>query len=177
MTTGKCYVLNIQPPDCFKFLVQLTLLHNHSGKNVEYYLNFQSETDRFRWIEAIEIPKSEDPNEKIYEEWDCPQVQCIQAYTAQQPDELSLEESEVVNVVRKLNEWFEGESLKDGRKGWFPSNCTQEVINKHVRARNLRKRHRLMMLTESFMMEQQKEQRKSNSDLPNQRTKPIPSKI
>jgi len=33
---------------------------------------------------------------------DCPQVQCTKKYTATEPDELSLEESDVVNVFKKI---------------------------------------------------------------------------
>ena len=33
---------------------------------------------------------------------DCPQVQAIRAYAATQPDELSLEESDVINVFKKM---------------------------------------------------------------------------
>jgi neuronal guanine nucleotide exchange factor len=33
---------------------------------------------------------------------DCPQVQAIHQYKAQQPDELNLEESDVINVFKKM---------------------------------------------------------------------------
>lgn len=32
---------------------------------------------------------------------DCPQVQCVEQYVAQQTDELTLEPTEIVNVIRK----------------------------------------------------------------------------
>ena len=35
---------------------------------------------------------------------DCPQVQCIKKYVPQEPDELALEESDVVNVFKKLED-------------------------------------------------------------------------
>ena len=35
---------------------------------------------------------------------DCPQVQCVKAYVAQEPDELTLDESDVVNVFKKLDD-------------------------------------------------------------------------
>jgi hypothetical protein len=35
---------------------------------------------------------------------DCPQVQCIRSYSAKQTDELSLEETDVVNVRRKMKD-------------------------------------------------------------------------
>lgn len=33
---------------------------------------------------------------------DCPQFHCVKKYIAQQPDELTLEESDVINVTRKM---------------------------------------------------------------------------
>lgn len=33
---------------------------------------------------------------------DCPQVHCIQKYIATEPDELTLEESDVINVFKKM---------------------------------------------------------------------------
>ncbi len=45
--------------------------------------------------------------------------------------------------------WYEGERLRDLRKGWFPSNFCVEIENLHTRARNLRETHRLRYLTES----------------------------
>lgn len=35
---------------------------------------------------------------------DCPQVQCVEQYVAQQTDELTLEPTEIINVIRKTNE-------------------------------------------------------------------------
>ncbi|RWS07018.1 Rho guanine nucleotide exchange factor 26-like protein [Dinothrombium tinctorium] len=152
---GSPVTLNHKPPENFKYLAQITFLRNHCGKNCEYYFNFSSDNERLRWIEAIEPPKSDNPNEKIYEEWDCPQVLCEKRYVAQQPDELTIEEADVINVFRKsANDWYEGEKISDGSRGWFPACHTVEIANKHVRARNLRIRHRLLVLTESMLEKQ-----------------------
>ena len=35
---------------------------------------------------------------------DCPQVQCVEKYIAQEPDELTLEESDVINVFKKMGD-------------------------------------------------------------------------
>ena len=59
------------------------------------------ESDRQRWMEAVTPRVSEDPDEVIYEEWDSPQVRALHTYTARQPDELSLEVADVVNVFKK----------------------------------------------------------------------------
>lgn len=44
---------------------------------------------------------------------DCPQVQCVEQYVAQQADELTLEPTEIVNVIRKTNE---GKRSRDHRQ-------------------------------------------------------------
>ena len=51
---------------------------------------------------VTEPPASENPDEKIYEQWDCPQVIAVHPYQALQPDELDLDIKDVVNVHRKM---------------------------------------------------------------------------
>lgn len=59
-------------------------------------------------MEAFSPPKSEDPDETLYECWDCPQVTVLHSYNACQPDELSLTRGDVINVLRKMSDgnWF-----------------------------------------------------------------------
>lgn len=85
-----------------------------------------------RWMAAFPNPTNpdRDEDEVIYEDWgedfsdtlcvfvcfiaivsyacvygsDCPQVQCVEQYVAQQADELTLEPTEIINVIRKTNE-------------------------------------------------------------------------
>ncbi|XP_074979993.1 LOW QUALITY PROTEIN: rho guanine nucleotide exchange factor 15 [Caretta caretta] len=125
----------------------LTLLENHRGQACERLCRAPSQSDMHRWMEAFPqhgTPPSL-PQEIIYEDWDCPQVQCVEPYVARQADELSLEPADVVNVLRKTSEgWCQGQRLADGRKGWFPASHVQEITNEHVRRRNLRERHRLL---------------------------------
>ncbi|XP_041094086.1 rho guanine nucleotide exchange factor 15 isoform X2 [Polyodon spathula] len=131
----------------------LTLLENHQGKMMERLLKAPNQSDMHRWMAAF--PNPGDPekcnDETIYEDWDCPQVQCIEAYSAQQADELSLERTDVVNVLRKTTEgWCEGIRLTDGQKGWFPGSIVQEITNEHVRRRNLRERYRVIQAAEQL---------------------------
>lgn len=44
---------------------------------------------------------------------DCPQVQCVEQYIAQQADELTLEPTEIINVIRKTNEGKNMERIPD----------------------------------------------------------------
>ncbi|CAL1290791.1 unnamed protein product [Larinioides sclopetarius] len=151
--------LPMRLPSNYRNLFQMIMLNNKDGKTVEMLLSCLLESDRTRWMDAMTPAKSENPDEKIYEEWDWPQFQCTHAYNAQQPDELSLEEADVVNVFRKMADgWFEGERIRDGMRGWFPSSHAVEIITQHVRARNLRQRYRLLMLSQTYLEEQYKAQ-------------------
>lgn len=148
----------------------LTLLENHQGRQVEYFLKCGSDTERQRWMEAIVPSKSNDVGEIMYETWDCPQYVAIKPYTASQPDELSLLPGlyfvillqlknktfnanennflgDVINVLRKTHDdWCHGEQLLNGAQGWFPKEFAREVVSEHVRARNLKQRHRFLAL-------------------------------
>ncbi|CAN7985738.1 unnamed protein product [Ixodes hexagonus] len=147
-------------PDCCRHLFQMTILQNHAGRMVEMLLTAGSESDKTRWMDVLTPVVSSDPEQRIYEEWDCPQVQCRHAYVPEQPDELALQESDVVNVFRKMADgWYEGERIRDGVRGWFPSSHTVEVINAHVRSRNLRQRYRLLMASHCYLEQQQQQQR------------------
>ncbi|XP_068164661.1 rho guanine nucleotide exchange factor 15 [Antennarius striatus] len=133
------------PPceNCFN----LTLLENHQGRCVERLLRAPTQSDMHRWMAAFPNPAHPegDEEEVIYEDWDCPQVQCVLQYAPQQADELALEPTEIINVVRKTNEGFlEGIRLADGQKGWFPAANVTEITNEHVRRRNLRERYRVL---------------------------------
>ena len=61
-----------------------------------------SETERQRWLKVTEPLTSNNPDEKLYEQWDCPQVVAKHEYHPLQPDELNLEIGDVVNVTRKM---------------------------------------------------------------------------
>ncbi|XP_076291782.1 uncharacterized protein LOC143214502 isoform X2 [Lasioglossum baleicum] len=137
----------------------LTLLENNSGRQAEYILTCDSDTERQRWLEAVSPSKRGLVGETLYEVWDCPQVVALYSYSPNQPDELSLHPGDVINVLRKMPDgWFHGEKLLDGEQGWFPGNHTKEVASEHVRARNLKQRHRLLVLNGSALQRKAKQQ-------------------
>ncbi|XP_065279026.1 rho guanine nucleotide exchange factor 15-like [Emys orbicularis] len=133
----------------------LTLLENHRGQACERLCRAPSQSDMHRWMEAFPqhgAPPSQ-PQETIYEDWDCPQAQCVEPYLARQADELSLEPADIVNVLRKTSEgWCQGLRLGDGHKGWFPASHVQEITSEHVRRRNLRERHRLLQAARQLQL-------------------------
>ncbi|XP_026017881.1 rho guanine nucleotide exchange factor 15 [Astatotilapia calliptera] len=131
----------------FEHCFNLTLLENHQGRLFERLIKASSQSDMDRWMAAFPNTANQERDDKevIYEDWDCPQVQCVEQYIAQQADELSLEPTEIINVIRKTNEGlYEGTRLSDGQKGWFPVANVIEITNEHVRRRNLRERYRVM---------------------------------
>uniref|UniRef100_A0A336MZU7 CSON011407 protein n=1 Tax=Culicoides sonorensis TaxID=179676 RepID=A0A336MZU7_CULSO len=141
-----------------KHLIIMTLLENYEGKTVEMILSCSSESERERWLQATEPPCSENPDEKLYEQWDCPQVIVKHKYQALQPDEISLEVGDVINVFRKMADgWYHGERISDAAQGWFPGNFAEEVNSAHVRARNLKERYRVLTFTANYIESQKKQ--------------------
>uniref|UniRef100_A0A803J9S4 Ephexin-1-like n=1 Tax=Xenopus tropicalis TaxID=8364 RepID=A0A803J9S4_XENTR len=141
----------------------LTLLENHQGKMCERLFKASTQSDLHRWVAAF--PNLNDDSlsgsDTIYEDWDCPQVQCIEPYSASQADELNLEPVDIINVLKKTSEgWYEGIRLSDGKKGWFPSLYVQEITNEHVRRRNLRERHRVLQAARQIQLNRFGEPRK-----------------
>ncbi|XP_028847346.1 rho guanine nucleotide exchange factor 15 [Denticeps clupeoides] len=125
----------------------LSLLENHQSRMFERVMKAATQSEMDRWIAAFPNPNDSDKDaeEVVYEDWDCPQVQCVEQYVAQQADEINLEPAEIVNVIRKTNEgWYEGIKLSDGQKGWFPLANVVEITNEHVRRRNIRERFRVI---------------------------------
>lgn len=140
-----------------KNLILMTLLENHENKSVDFILSCPSVSEMERWLQATRPPEAEKPGEKLYEQWDCPQVATTHEFIATEPDLLSLEMGDVVNVSRKLPDgWFYGERIRDGVTGWFPGSFTEEVKDDHVRARNIKQRHRLLTFTATYLEMQKK---------------------
>ncbi|KAK7909820.1 hypothetical protein WMY93_014504 [Mugilogobius chulae] len=135
--------------NCFN----LVLLENHQKRPMERLVKASTRSDMERWMAAFPSPTKadEDDRDVIYEDWDCPQMQCIEQYVAQQADEISLEPTEIINVVKKSSEgMYQGIRLSDGQKGWFPPTHVIEITNEHVRRRNLRERYRVMQAASNF---------------------------
>lgn len=124
-----------------------------------------------RWMAAFPNPTNpdRDKEEVIYEDWgedrsdttacvwvrlisvvshtsvrvsDCPQVQCVEQYIAQQADELTLEPTEIVNVVRKTNEGKNAELFLYLSQRHRPEEWNKKHV-RHSEARRTRKTQRL----------------------------------
>ncbi|XP_077293158.1 ephexin [Arctopsyche grandis] len=157
MTRGDTVNQNPLKESAGKYVVLLTLLENFDSKIVEMLLSCESESVRERWLEAFSKPTHDNPNETIYEGWDCPQVTALYNYQSIQQDELSLQPGDIINVNKKIIDgWYHGERLRDGETGWFPGNYTHEIASAHVRARNLKLKYRLLDLSGNYLNQQKK---------------------
>ncbi|XP_042199579.1 rho guanine nucleotide exchange factor 19 isoform X1 [Callorhinchus milii] len=115
-------------------------------------LRARTESEKQRWITATLLTHQDTDSELTeVEKEDSPQVQCIKAYKAQEPDELTLEKADVFQVKTKTKDgWIEGIRLSDGDKGWFPTSHVEEIRNRHARMRNLRDKNRIKCATQKL---------------------------
>ncbi|XP_077576125.1 uncharacterized protein arhgef5 isoform X2 [Stigmatopora nigra] len=98
-------------------------------------LRTDTQSDKLRWISALSRPH---PEVDFSSAQDFPQMQCIRAVVAQQPDELSLEKADIILVHQQSSDhWVEGTRLSDGHRGWVPESHLELINNARVRQRNL----------------------------------------
>ncbi|XP_066522275.1 rho guanine nucleotide exchange factor 5 [Hoplias malabaricus] len=122
---------------------QLVLLKNHRGAMSHYLLQASTQAERASWLEVLSRQRAEE--EGVYEEWDCPQVRCIDVYHAKGAGELSLQREDIVNIIQKRADgYMEGWKLADGERGWFPAACVEEISTEHLQRRHLRERYRVL---------------------------------
>ncbi|XP_027750662.1 rho guanine nucleotide exchange factor 26 isoform X2 [Empidonax traillii] len=124
-------------------LFRLLVLSNHAGDRVEMLLGAETQSDRARWITAL----GQDSDGPHTDRTTLAQVEIIRTYTAKQADELSLQVADVVLVYQKVNDgWYEGERLRDGQRGWFPSECAKEITCRATLDKNMERMGRLLGL-------------------------------
>ncbi|XP_012618525.2 rho guanine nucleotide exchange factor 19 [Microcebus murinus] len=127
------------------FLLQL--LHGQRTKH-QFLLRARTESEKQRWISALCPSSPQEDKEVISEGEDHPQVQCVRTYKALQPDELTLEKTDILAVrTRTSDGWLEGVRLADGEKGWVPQAYVEEISSLSARLRNLRENKRVTSAT------------------------------
>uniref|UniRef100_A0A8C9RE36 Rho guanine nucleotide exchange factor (GEF) 16 n=1 Tax=Scleropages formosus TaxID=113540 RepID=A0A8C9RE36_SCLFO len=72
-----------------------------------------------------------------------PQCEVIKAYIPKQPDELGLQQAELVIILQREEGWLYGERMRDGEQGWFPASCATEITDLTAVAGNMRRMQRL----------------------------------
>ncbi|KAM8734850.1 uncharacterized protein arhgef5 isoform 2-T2 [Acanthopagrus schlegelii] len=98
-------------------------------------LRTDTQSDKLRWISALSRPH---PEIDFSAAQDVAQMQCIRAFVAQQPDELSLDKADVILVHQQSSDhWVEGTRLSDRHRGWVPESHLETISNSRVKQRNL----------------------------------------
>ncbi|XP_078094887.1 rho guanine nucleotide exchange factor 16 [Mustelus asterias] len=124
-------------------LFKITMKKNSAGELEQIVLAADSESDQARWINALQ----EDHDDLVNKEG-LPQVEIIKAYLSKQPDELSLQQTDVVVVLQKVGGWYRGERIRDWERGWFPESCAREITNHIAVQRNVQRMERLRIETD-----------------------------
>lgn len=124
-------------------LFTLTVLSNHASEKVEMLLGAETQSERARWITALGHSSDRQSLDRTM----LTQVEIIRTFTAKQPDELSLQVSDVVLVYQHVSDgWYEGERLRDGERGWFPMECAKEITCRATIDKNVERMGRLLGL-------------------------------
>lgn len=142
---GKFTVINHSPVENLRVencrvklhSLQKNLFRLHMARK-SLLLRTATQSDKLRWMSALSRPH---PEIDFSAAQDFPQMQCIRAFVAQQPDELSLEKAEVILVHQESSgqddNWAEGTRLSDGHRGWVPKSHLENISSSRVRQRNL----------------------------------------
>ncbi|XP_027701416.1 rho guanine nucleotide exchange factor 19-like isoform X2 [Vombatus ursinus] len=111
-------------------------------------LSRKKESEKQRWISAMCPSSAQEDKEAISENEDLPQVQCIRAYKALEPDELTLEKADILAVRTRTGDgWLEGIRLADGERGWVPQAYVDEITSRSARLRNIWETRRIESAT------------------------------
>ena len=78
----------------------------HFQPFIEWLLTFGQEAERNQWIELVTPnTQSENPEEKIYEDWDCPLIEAVTSIeAADNSNEVPMNKGDKANVLRKLSD-------------------------------------------------------------------------
>ncbi|XP_027731009.1 ephexin-1 isoform X2 [Vombatus ursinus] len=141
----------------------LRLLENADDREATYMLKASSQSEMKRWMTSLAPNRRTKFVSFTSRLLDCPQVQCVHPYVAQQPDELSLELADILNILEKTEDgWIFGERLHDQERGWFPSSMVEEIMNPKIRSQNLKECFRVHKMDDA-QRSQNKDRRKIGS--------------
>lgn len=119
---------------------KLLMSKNTDGKAEQITLVADSRAGRARWIVAL----TEHKQVGVFICKDgLPQYEATKAYMPKDPDELSLQQAELVILLQKEDGWCYGERMRDGRRGWFPASCATEITDPSAIENNVQRMKRL----------------------------------
>nr|XP_023648532.1 uncharacterized protein LOC111833966 isoform X2 [Paramormyrops kingsleyae] len=115
--------------------LQKNVFRLHLAPQRALLLRSDTHSDKLRWMSALSRPH---PDIDFIMAQDLVQVQCVKAFVAQQPDEISLEKADVLLVHQQSSDgWVEGTRLSDRQRGWAPNGHLEPIVNARARQRNL----------------------------------------
>ncbi|XP_029472573.1 ephexin-1 isoform X2 [Rhinatrema bivittatum] len=82
----------------------LRLLENVDEREVSYMLKATSQSEMKRWMTSLAPNRRTKFVSLTSRLLDCPQMQCVHSYVAQEPDELSLELADILNILDKTDD-------------------------------------------------------------------------
>uniref|UniRef100_A0A671P9N4 Neuronal guanine nucleotide exchange factor n=1 Tax=Sinocyclocheilus anshuiensis TaxID=1608454 RepID=A0A671P9N4_9TELE len=122
----------------------LKLLENQEDREVSYMLKTES-ISQYMFALCTNGSMNVYRSDKLHSA----QVQCIQSYSSQEPDELSVEMADVLHILECTDDgWMLGERLHDGERGWFPIRVVERIKSAEVRAQNLKECQRIQQAQE-----------------------------
>ncbi|XP_048417737.2 rho guanine nucleotide exchange factor 16 [Stegostoma tigrinum] len=124
-------------------LFKIIMKKNSAGEMEQIVLATDSESDRARWIHSIQ-----GNHDDLINKEGLPQVEIIKAFLAKQPDELTLQQADVIIVLQKVDGWYQGERIRDWEMGWFPESCAKMITNRSAVQRNVQRMERLRIETD-----------------------------
>uniref|UniRef100_A0A3P8T7C4 Rho guanine nucleotide exchange factor (GEF) 16 n=1 Tax=Amphiprion percula TaxID=161767 RepID=A0A3P8T7C4_AMPPE len=119
---------------------KLVMSKNSEGRPEQISLVAESRVDRARWIVALTEHKQAGISTCTE---GLPQYEATKAYMPKDPDELGLQQAELVIVQQKEEAWCYGERMRDGERGWFPASCATEITNPTAMESNVQRMKRL----------------------------------
>lgn len=119
---------------------KLLMSKNSDGKAEHIHLVADSRADRARWIVALTQHK----HAGVFTCKDgLPQYEATKAYMPKEPDEVGLQQAELVILLQKEDGWCYGERMRDGERGWFPASCATEITDPSAIENNVQRMKRL----------------------------------
>lgn len=127
-----------------KLNLKMMMNPNSEGRCEQMIFVAESKLDRARWVKGLSDVKQSNS----IANGDLPQYEATKAYMPKAPDELSLQQAEVVIVLQEVDGWCHGERMRDGERGWFPASCATQITNRTAMENNIRRMARLRKETD-----------------------------
>ncbi|XP_030640840.1 rho guanine nucleotide exchange factor 16 [Chanos chanos] len=120
--------------------LRLRMNPNSEGRCDQILLVAESKLDKARWVTALRDHRQ--TGNSVNKD-DLLQFEANKAYMPKEPDELSLQQAELVIVLQQVEGWCYGERMRDGQRGWFPASCATQITNRTAMESNIQRMERL----------------------------------